>query len=259
MLKMLGFTPDASWGGSDTRSGSDRALQLQPLVEFTAMKQLNWSTGLTRLAAMCYRMIEKKQASGLKATYRGSRPGITGKSRQAFTPFQLGPSLGPELGVGENADGDEVEFEKPRTPRELFDGDYQIRFVWQNRIDPDDPSYVLSEINKFTAAVQSLRTTLERLGIQAPEDEIKLIEQESEKYPWLREGMIKLVLAEISAAAGQQGAGGGDVGRPVDAAGTLQGALSSMMGGGGGSPTRSTDVDALGSGLDAPGQLYGGA
>lgn len=220
-LKMLGFAPDASWGGSDTRSGPDRALQLQPLLELTAMKQTNWSAGLSRLASYAFRMVEQKQIT--TATYRGYRPGVTPGQRAAFSPFQVGPDLPSSSLITESSDpltGESFEDEVilPRNAKELFQGDYGIRFVWQNRIDPDDPAYVLAELNKFAQGVQSLQTTLERLGFQAPEDEIKLIEQEAERIPWLRQGMIRLLqiqLAQAEGAGGAQGVGGGSPGDPL--------------------------------------------
>lgn len=259
-LKMLGFAPDASWGGSDTRSGVDRALQLQPLLELTAMKQTNWSRGLSRLASYAFRMLEDKQITGQAATFRGYKPGTTSAQRTAFKAFQLGPDM---TGVRETATltdpatGEEYDDDVilPRSPKELFGGDYGIRFVWQNRIDPDDPAYVLAELNKFAQGVQSLRTTLERLGFQAPEDEIRLIEQEAEKYPWLRQGMIalmKLQLMQASGGGGGQGSGGGNPGDPLAD-------LASGLGMMGGSDGDSEGANALTSGLPgATGQLYGG-
>jgi hypothetical protein len=60
LFKMLGFAPDAAWGSGFSGSGTDRGLMLQPLVEFTAMKQMNWEAGLGRLFSMAYRMIEAR-------------------------------------------------------------------------------------------------------------------------------------------------------------------------------------------------------
>lgn len=253
LFKMLGFAPDASWGGGDTRSGTDRGLQLQPLRELTAHKQANWSEGLTRLAAHVFRMTEKMQVH--TATYRGSRPGTTPGSRSAFQPVQLGPNLDPQLAQAESDTGELVEFQKPRNAKDLFGGDYSMRFVWQNRIDPDDPAFILSEINKFVQGIQSLETTLDRLGFQAPEDEIRRIEDEAERLPWLRQGMIALTIAALRQQGGQppgQGAGGG---APTDVAGGVLDALG-MMG------TKDGDAQAANAMTSAipgaSGQPYGG-
>jgi hypothetical protein len=229
-LKMLGFAPDAAWGDGGAGSGSDRGLQLQPLLEFTSMKQTNWTAGLARLAEMVFRMIEDKQLGTV--TYRGARPGATAKQSRAFAPFQIGPDL-PSLTASETVSdefGDdlEVDVELPRTPKELFGGDYEMRFVWQNRIDPDDPAFVLAELNKFVQGAQSLETTLDRLGVQFPEDEMKRIEREAERFPWLRQGMIALVQAQIQ-AQNQNGEGGGGGGRPTDVAGGVMDALQMMQ------------------------------
>jgi hypothetical protein len=253
LFKMLGFAPDASWGGGDTRSGTDRGLQLQPLRELTAHKQANWSEGLSRLASYVFRMTEKMQVH--TATYRGSRPGSTPRSRTPFQPVQLGPQLDPALGQAEDATGELSEFEMPRNAKDLFAGDYAMRFVWQNRIDPDDPAFVLSEINKFVQGIQSLETTLDRLGFEAPEDEIQRIEQEAERLPWLRQGMIALTIAALRQQEGGgpgQGAGGG---APTDVAGGVLDALG-MMG------TKDGDAqaaNAMSSAIPgASGQPYGG-
>lgn len=215
-LKMVGFTPDAAWGGSDTRSGQDRKLQLQPQVELTAMKQMNWSEGLARLGSMVFQITEQKMAKEGVATYRGSRPSGKLGNLKGYRPFKIGPSLEAAVQTVTEIDemGDEVEkeVEFPRTPRDLFQGDYAIRFVYQNRIDPDDPAYILAELNKFQVGAQSLRTTLENLGFEFPEDEINLIEEEAHRFPWLRDGMIaqiKSMLAQLDGASQGQGAGGG--------------------------------------------------
>jgi hypothetical protein len=268
LFKMLGFAPDAAWGGADTRSGADRTLQMQPLVEYTAMKQTNWVNGLARMGRMCFRMIEQLQV--LDATYRGAKvSGRTGQ-RQAFQPFKIGPQQPPvNLGMQQpeptgdpmlddpamqgmlSAEHDGEEIVVPASPAELFDGDYNIRFAWQNRIDPDDPAYVLSELNKFSQAAQSLRTTLEHLGIPAPEDEMKLIEDEAERFPWLRQGMIALIKNQLQqegdASAGAQ---------------TPSGQLADLSGGLEMTQTKdgsALDSDAGAAALGGISQLYGGA
>jgi hypothetical protein len=120
------------------------------------------------------------------------------------------PSFDPN--AAETPGGPDEMIDVPMTPRELFDGDYTVRFLWHNRINPDDPAFSTSEVNKFAQGVQSLRTTLERLGIQNPEDEMRLIEQEAERFPWLRNGMIQMIRDQLAAqenGATSQGAGGG--------------------------------------------------
>jgi hypothetical protein len=161
LLKMLSFTPDAAWGTMGATSGSDRSLQLQPMLELTQLKQANWSAGLSRLASFAYQIAEKQQ--GASATYRGGAQTRTG-GRQSFAPFTIGPSEQPQTAVVEspNPELDTEEVQLPRTPKDLFQGDYFVRFVWQNRIDPDDPAYVTNELNKFQQGVQSLRRTLEK-------------------------------------------------------------------------------------------------
>lgn len=268
ILKMLSFTPDAAWGEGGAGSGSDRSLQLQPQLELTALKQANWSAGLSRLAKYCYQIVEKK---GGNSVYRGARPSATGKLAKRFSPVNIGPDQKPltvpNPGFNPSPSNPDGELEPetidlPRTPAELFRGDYSIRFNWQNRIDPDDPAYVSNELNKFAQGAQSLRTTLERLGCENPEDEIKLIEEEAQNHPWLRAGMIKqleleFAQAEVDAVGGGSGIGqGSGGGAPPDMAGGLLGSLQMMQQKDG----SALDADATRSALPgAVGEPYGGA
>lgn len=250
-IKMLGFAPDAAWGDGAAGSGSDRGLQLQPLQELSTMKQLNWSVGLSRLFRMAFEMIEGKQVG--TARYRGKTQ--KGARRSPFN-ILIGPNVEPVSEPNpdfnpETLDGGEDFIDVPRDPKVLFDGDHDVRFEWQNRVDPDDPAFVLSELNKFQQGAQSLRTTLERLGVESPEDEMNLIEQESERFPWLRQGMIQMIKAQMD---NQQGAGGGN---PGDVATGLDEGLGQML-----TPDGSAlDADGAATGLnsDVGGPLYGGA
>lgn len=252
LFKMLGFAPDAAWGLPGSGSGTDRGMQLQPLLEYTAMKQLNWQAGLARMFSYGYRMIE----SHLKATktYRGDRPGKGGK-RIPFV-LQLGPDLEAATQESTDADGMPFEITYPRTPKELFDGDYSVRFVWRSRVDPDDPQYVMSEVNKFTQGLQSMQTTLENLGFQAPEEEMRRIEKEAERFPWVNQGLVSLLMAQLRGNA--QGTGGG---APADMGGAVSGAMDTMLASGGGAGGGALNADAATSALgpSAVGTPYGGA
>lgn len=256
LLKMISFAPDAAWGDGGAGSGSDRGLQLQPLLELTAMKQTNWSAGLSKIAGMCFQMIEKLQMK--PATYTGAKR--SGTAVRPFAPFQLGPNLdarkveNPDFNVADPMSAAEIVL--PRSPKELFAGDYQMRFFWQNRIDPDDASYVMSELNKFQQGAQSMRRTLERLGVENPEDEMKLIEEEADRFPWLRNGMIQMIRAQLQAQSSSPGQGAGG-GAPVNPAGGLLSALGMM----GTKDGAALDTDAGISALpgDNTGILSGGA
>lgn len=253
LMKMLGFAPDAAWGLPGSGSGTDRGLQLQPLLEYTAMKQLNWQQGLSRLFGMAFQMIEQKLAKNV--TYRGSKPGKAG--RQLPFVLQLGPDLPPEQSFAAPTAGIEPEtVDLPRSPKQLFDGDYEVRFVWRNRVDPEDPQYVMSELNKFQAGAQSLETTLENLGVQAPQDEMRRIEKEAEKFPWVNQGLVSLLLGQFRGNA--QGQGGGAT---FDRSGAIGGAMETMAGLGGGGQSGALNIDAGASALgpDSVGTPYGGA
>jgi hypothetical protein len=118
LFKMLGFAPDAAWGNGFSGSGTDRGLMLQPLVEFTAMKQKNWEAGLGRLFSMAYRMIEGKMTTSAK--YGGSKP--NGYGRNVAFSFTLGPEEPSQPVQNPNAGDaglgfDEEQFvDLPRTP-----------------------------------------------------------------------------------------------------------------------------------------------
>ena len=247
---MLGFSPDAAWGLPGSGSGTDRGLQLQPLLEYTAMKQLNWQTGLNRLFAMAYQMIERKMVGN--STYRGASVNRAGKRE----PFSLlfGPSAAPTQADQDSEDGIPTMVDLPNTPKELFDGDYNARFVWRNRVDPEDPQYVAAELNKFQTGVQSMETTLENLGIQAPEDEMRRIENESERFPWINDGRVAMLIAQMRGNA--QGQGGGQPAEPgmEDAMDTF-----SSTEAGGESGALNTDAMSGALGPQSVGVPYGGA
>lgn len=249
MMKMLGFAPDAAWGLPGSGSGTDRGLQLQPLLEYTAMKQLNWQSALARLFSMSYRMMEKKMVGN--STYRGASVSKTG-NRAAFA-FVIGPDAKPTTSLTEDQEGMPMEVELPNTPKEVFDGDYGVRFVWRNRVDPEDPQYVASELNKFQSGVQSMETTLENLGVQAPEDEMRRIEKESERFPWINDGRVRLLMAQLS--GGAQGNGGG---APPDT--SMGGAVDTFGSTGGGGQSGALNTDALSGALSGGvGTPYGAA
>ncbi len=252
-LKMLGFTPDAAWGTGAAGSGTDRGLQLQPMLEYTSMKQLNWAAGLSRLFGMSFRMIESQMKG--KTKYRGSKP--TSGGRKLPFVMEIGPEADPIVADETDEFGMPTMVPLPRTPKELFDNDYEIRFIWRNRIDPDDPQYVSSELNKFTTGVQSLETTLGNLGIAAPEDEMKRIEAEAKRFPWINQGLVSMLLAQLK--NGEQGDGGG---APFDQSSAMQGAMDTMTGGEAGAEGGALNADATAGALPpggAAGPMYGGA
>ena len=251
LMKMVGFAPDAAWGMPGSGSGTDRGLQLQPLMEYTAMKQLNWQAGLAKLFAMGFKMCEKS-ATGKRKVYGRSTDRA---GRQTAFRFIFGTEAEAKLLEQQDFQGMPIDpLQLPQTPVELFDGDHEVRVTWRNRIDPDDPSFVVSEMNKFTQGAQSLETTLENLGVAAPEEEMVRIEKEADRFPWINQGMVALLKAQLS--QNQQGAGGG----PAPDAGAASMDAAAMMSGGGGGPSGALNMDA---GLAAqPGQsgvMYGGA
>ena len=254
LFKMVGFTPDAAWGMPGSGSGSDRGLQLQPLLEYTGMKQMNWSAGMSRLYGYVFQMVEQK-TTGTKS-YSGVVPGKRDGQGSPYK-FLFGPGAASAEGEETNDIGLPMPVDLPMTPKEVFDGEYGINVKWRNRIDPDDPQYVMSEMNKFTQGAQSLQTTLENLGVQAPEDEMRRIEKEAERFPWINQGMVALLKQQMS--GNQQGQGGG--GSEADMGAGVDDAMASMMseGGGGGSGSLNADAAISAQGPGASGIPYGGA
>lgn len=250
LFKMLGFSPDAAWGLPGSGSGTDRGMQLQPLMEYTAMKKLNWQAGLARMFGAAYRMIEQNMSQPTKV--RGYKVSRTGKR----TPFLLdfGPGS-PQASIQKtDEDGFAEPVDLPNTPKELFDGDYDVRFSWRDRVDPEDPQYVMAEMNKFTQGAQSLETTLENLGFEAPQDEMIRIEKEAERFPWINQGLVSLLMAQLRGNA--QGTGGG---APTDAAGAVGGAMETMAGLGGGGQSGALNADAGVAAMGGTGEMYGSA
>ena len=227
----LGFTPDAAWGtlGAAT-SGSDRALQLGAQLELTGLKQIHWSGGIKRMNTMILKLIEKyTQQATFRGTatkgYRSSPFTIVVNAAAAEAQQPLSQSDVDLSDIGP----DGAPMALPQTPKELIAGDYCTEVKWNNRLDRDDPQFVLSELNKFSQGIQSAYTTLERLGFADPDEELQLIDKEAKQYPYLRSGMIALVKQQLDqqAGAGQpSGAGGGQ--------GDLSSALSTVLAGGGG-------------------------
>lgn len=246
LFRMLGFAPGAAWGEGGAQSGSDRGLQLGPLLELTGLKQVNWGGGLSRIAAMALKMVELKSTGTTR--YHGVAQ--RGFKREPFG-FNVGESQTASVPVTDD-DGFDQTVDLPMDPKSIFDGEYRIRFNWLARLDQDDPAYVASELNKFAQGTQALRTTLERLGFDSPEDEIKLIEQEAQDHPWLRNGMLKLL--EMQFAQSQQGQGGG---QPFDPTAAIDDASATMSGPGGGD-SGALNADALSGSLDGGvSTLYG--
>lgn len=254
-LNDLSGTPPAAWGDIGAASGSDRALQMMPQVELTALKQINWSAGLERMNAMMLKMIEQKQIGA--ATFTGVK---TRKYAQTAYSITLNAASTESLELLDE-NGNQMLDERgeivtaPQNPKELIAGDYRTSVTFQMRLDRDDPNYVLSELNKFQQGAQSLYTTLTNLGVESPEDEMRLIEREAERFPWLRSGLIAMIKNQLDSQQTQ-----GDTAGGLDSLGTDGGGASGAF-----------DFDALSRGLNGsdngggqtadsvPGAQYGGA
>ena len=228
-ISELGFVPRAGWSVDQTgqaTSGSERGMQLQPSVELARLKQGNMVWGLERVNEIILRIAEQKISPSDGLTYRGRLR--TSQSRSQPFKVKLGGT-----GGGDTLPKEFQDIENTSLPHAI-DGDYETTVVFTDRLDMYDPTFIQSELTKFSQGAQSLRTTLENTGCTDPDNEILQIAQEAQDYPWMRQGMIALIKAQLD----QQQAAQGDSGQPEppedDGSGDLpMDALG--MGGGGGS------------------------
>ena len=202
-------------------------MQMLPQIELARQKQVNMRWALEKVDELMLRMAERNALG--RQTYRGTqkRDGVSRSFR-----MDLGPAVQAPQGL-------DVEMTLPK----LIASDYDSEVVFTDHLDVWDPQYVLSELNRFSQGAQSLQTTLERLGVPDPIDEMNLIQAEAEAMPWLRSGMIALIEKQLGADQ-PQGAGSAPedaMSAPGGPGGPAAG-LESMMGPSGGS---GSGTDAL--------------
>jgi hypothetical protein len=204
----VGFTTTASWASSDgaaATSGNEGGMRLQPTVELARLKQVNLAWALARVNEIILRIAEKKILPEDGLAYRGNLPLPNGRTQ----PFKLKTGGVPDDTLPEQF-RDIADTSLPTA----IDGNYETSIVFTDRLDMYDPQYALSELSKFTQGAQSLRTTLENLGCQDPDNEIGQIVKEAEQNPWMRQGMIALIKQQLDA----QNQGGGAMPPGPDAA-----------------------------------------
>jgi len=68
--------------------------------------------------------------------------------------------------------------------KDIVHGDYEIEIQWEDRMPKDDSIYIANELQKQAARVQSRFTTMKRLGVKSPQDEMALIAWQ-ERHPLL--------------------------------------------------------------------------
>jgi hypothetical protein len=251
----VGFTTTASWSSAEagaSTSGSESGMRLQPTVELARLKQVNMSWALARVNEIILQIAERKILPDDGLSYRGALPLPNGRVQ----PFKI--KLG---GVPDGQLPEEFLQIADTSLPTAIDGNYDTNVIFTDRLDVYDPQYALSELSKFTQGAQSLRTTLENLGCQDPDNEIGQIVKEAEQNPWMRSGMIELIKQQIE----QGGGGGGDVPMPPgsdaqlpmgsDPAASGLDAMGSLMSEGG------SAADGLGrtvNGSDKTGRVPGG-
>lgn len=68
--------------------------------------------------------------------------------------------------------------------RDIIQGNYGVEIQWEDRMPKDDSIYIANELQKQAARVQSRFTTMKKLGIKSPQDEMALIAWQ-ERHPLL--------------------------------------------------------------------------
>lgn len=111
-----------------------------------------------------------------------------------------------------------TEEESGLTYKEIFDSNYSIKLIPVNRMPRDDSIYIMNELNKMNAGVQSRTTTMTNLGIESPDDELAMISYERLNPLISPDEALKREEAEARIAGAQ-----GRAGRPAGPAPTLQG------------------------------------
>lgn len=231
-LMDLGFTPMADWGtGPGSTSGSERVMQLQPARQLQALKQVNLGAGLKRLNGKVLALYETLFTAE-RQRFQGSLES-NGRRRGYAVNLGQGTALDVESGAP-----------VPASPRDLIAGDYATEVIFRPELDLTDPNYVLSELNKFQQAVQSAQTTLQNLGVEDPQAELRLVKKEADELPWLRQGALQLLQMQMEqeAAAGAGSPAAGAPPGPPPGAGSMDGGLGMMAQQGSGSGALNFDA-----------------
>jgi len=66
---------------------------------------------------------------------------------------------------------------------DIINKDYHVKLLWENRVPKDDSIYINNELQKLGARLQSRMTTMSNIGLDSPEDEMKVIAWE-ELHPF---------------------------------------------------------------------------
>lgn len=176
-------------GSVNTGNSLDR--QLLPISSSLEEKKRAWEPGLQRIAAQLLSLTQHKDT--------------TNDYGQALVP-STDKSLS---GSSQNADFIDL------TNKTV--GEYRDTVIlWQDTIAGNDVAKVQTEIMKYQAGVQSLYTTMERIGVQFPYDEMDRLKEErtdAELNPATANDTLRTA-AQATAAMGDGsgGAPGGGVG-----------------------------------------------
>jgi len=79
---------------------------------------------------------------------------------------------------GGTGEGNKLSYKK------IIKGNYNMEIQWENRMPRDDSIYIANELQKQAARTQSRFTTMKRLGVKSPQDEMALIAWQ-ERHPLL--------------------------------------------------------------------------
>lgn len=149
-------------------TGPALAAQYQPVLATVDKKRSSWEDGLRQLSAM---LLQIQEDIGDSKVLGEAVVGATTKSKDAApVPSADVPdgASAPEDGVLVALSGKDIS------------GLRDITISWPGVLPKDDDTATRIEIEKFEKGLQSLYTTLEKLGEEYPDDEIARIRMENE-------------------------------------------------------------------------------
>jgi hypothetical protein len=162
---------EASYQGEVTGSintGPALSVQFFPALATIEQKQMEWTQGLRRLHAMLLQVQED-----IGATKALGEAVVNQRNKTA--------DLNPVMpGEEEELPGVEDDGELVRLSGKDINGLRDVSIHWPGVLPADDQANARLEIEKFSAGLQSVYTTMEKLGEEYPDDEIARIRIENQ-------------------------------------------------------------------------------
>jgi len=168
ILDVAGMNPAAYEGAmqGSINTGPVASAQLQPMLSTVEKKQNEWTHGLRKLFAM---LLQVQESIGDSSVLGEAVVNASTKTTQG-TPTPLGV----ESPVVDNADGQIVLL----SGKDIT-GLRSVTISWPGVLPKDDFQAAQLELSKMQAGIQSVYTTMEKLGEEFPDDEIARIRKEN--------------------------------------------------------------------------------